>query len=250
MMTRWLCWLSLLAGCILHGASRADEPLVVAPATSEVNITTDFTGAELKAVGSMRGPADVIVKLVGPPQTATLARETKIGPFWVEGETAKMEGAPSLLFIYATAPVASILAPDEQKKYGLLLEGVPVHVAPQLKSRAEDDWRKAFFRIKERQGYYHEDDSAIRVFGNRLFVADLRLPGDLQVGTYTVETLVVKSRRVVGRDVGQFRVRLSGVERWVWSAAHDHSWLFGGAYTLLVMLLGLVLNAFPFRRRS
>jgi uncharacterized protein (TIGR02186 family) len=247
-MRRWLRCLLLFAGLMLQTPSWADEPLVVVPDTGEVKITTDFAGTDVKAIGSMRGPADLIIKLVGPQQDATLSRETKFGLFWVEGETMKMEGAPSLLFLYATAPIASILPPDEQEKYGLRLEGVPVRVAPQLKARAAEDWRSAFFRLKERQGYYHEDDTAIRVFGNRLFIADMRLPGDLQVGTYTVETLVVKSGKVVGRNVGQFKVRLAGIERRVWEAAHDHPWLFGILFTLLAMLLGLALNAIPYRR--
>ena len=247
-MARRLRCLLFLAGWVLYNSSWADEPLVVVPDTNQVNITTDFAGTELKAVGSMRGPADLIIKLVGPQQAAKLSRETKLGPFWVEGETAKLEGAPSLLFLYATAPIASILPPAEQSKYGLLLQGVPVRVEPKLQAHAEDNWRKAFFRIKERQGYYHEDDTAIRVFGDRLFIADMRLPGDLQVGTYTVETLVVKSGKVVGRNVGEFTVRLAGIEHWVWDAAHDHSWLFGSLFTLLAMLLGFVLNAIPYRK--
>jgi uncharacterized protein (TIGR02186 family) len=249
MMKRRLRCLFLLVSWMLHAPSWAEEPLVVVPDTQEVKITTEFTGTEVKAVGSMRGPADLIIKLVGPQQAAIMSRETKLGPFWVEGETMKLEGAPSLLFLYATAPIASLLPPAEQQKYGLILEGVPVHVAPKLKERAQDDWRGAFFRLKERQGYYHEDDTAIRVFGNRLFVADMRLPGDLQVGTYTIETLVVKSGKVVGHTVGDFRVRLSGIERRVWNAAHDYPWSFGTLFTLVAMMLGFVLNAIPYRKR-
>lgn len=248
MMSRWLRCLPLFAGLMLQTASWADEPLVVAPAISQVNITTDFAGSDLKAVGAMDGPGDLIIKLVGPQQEATLSRETKLGPFWIGGDTVKMEGAPSLLFLYATAPIASILSPAEEQKYGLLLEGVPVRVEPQLKAHAADDWRRAFFRLKEKQGYYHEYDRAIRVFGNRLFIADMRLPGDLQIGTYTIETLLVKSGKVVGHTTGDFKVRLSGIERRVWNAAHDHSWLFGCLFTLLAMLLGLTLNAISYNR--
>jgi uncharacterized protein (TIGR02186 family) len=248
-MTRWLRCLFLVSGWMLPIPSWADEPLVVVPEPSQVNITTDFAGTDLKAIGAMSGPGDLIIKLAGPQQEATLSRETKLGPFWIGGDTVKMEGAPSLLFLYATAPIASILPPAEQQKYGLVLEGVPVRVEPRLQAHAADDWRKAFFRLKEKQGYYHEDDRAIRVFGNRLFVADMRLPGDLQVGTYTVETLLVKSGKVVGHTVGNFRVRLSGIERRVWNAAHDYPWSFGAMFTLATMLLGLVLNAIPYRKR-
>jgi uncharacterized protein (TIGR02186 family) len=248
-MMRWLRCLFLVSAWMLQIPSWADEPLVVVPETSQVNITTDFVGADLKAVGAMDGPGDLIIKVMGPQQEATLSRETKLGPFWIGGDTVKMEGAPSLLFLYATAPIASILSPAEQEKYGLLLEGVPVRIEPQLQAHAADDWRKAFFRVKERQGYYHEDDRAIRVFGNRLFIADMRLPGDLQVGTYSVETLLVKSGKVVGHTVGDFKVRLSGIERRVWNAAHDYPWSFGALFTLAAMVLGFVLNAIPYRRR-
>ena len=247
-MTRSLRLLFLVAVWMLQIPSWADEPLVVAPEVSQVNITTDFVGTDLEAVGAMDGPGDLIIKVMGPQQEATLSRETKLGPFWVGGDSVKIEGTPSLLFLYATAPVASLLPPAEQEKYGLILEGVPVRIAPELQAHAADDWRRAFFRVKERQGYYHEDDRAIRVFGNRLFIANMRLPGDLQVGTYTVETLLVKSGKVVGHTVGDFRVRLSGIERRVWNVAHDYPWAYGVLFTLAAMVLGFVLNAIPFRR--
>jgi uncharacterized protein (TIGR02186 family) len=247
-MKRSLRLLFLVAVWMLQIPSWADEPLVVAPEVSQVNITTDFVGTDLKAVGAMDGPGELIIKVMGPQQEATLSRETKLGPFWVGGDTVKIGGAPSLLFLYATAPIASILSPAEQEKYGLILEGVPVRIAPELQAHAADDWRKAFYRVKERQGYYHEDDRAIRVFGNRLFIANMRLPGDLQVGTYTVETLLVKSGKVVGHTVGDFRVRLAGIERRVWNVAHDYPWAYGVLFTLAAMVLGFVLNAIPFRR--
>ena len=56
---------------------------------------------------------------------------------------------------------------------------MPVRFEQQVQAYAADDWRKAFYRLKKKQGYYREDDGAIKVFGNRLFMANMRLPGDL-----------------------------------------------------------------------
>ena len=249
-MTRWLRCLALACAWMLSAASPAEEPLVVVPDTKQVDIRMDFTGKEVQAIGSMNGPADVIIKVAAPQQEATLSREIKIGPFWIDGDKVKMAGAPSLLFLFANRQIDSILTPAEREKHGLLLEGVPVHVEPALQAKAADEWRKAFFRLKEKEGYYREDDRAVQVFGNRLFIAHMSLPGDLQTGTYTIETLLVKSGKVVGRDVAQFRVRLAGVERWMWNAAHDQPWAFGSVFTLAVMLLGLGLNAIPLRRHA
>jgi len=249
-MARLLRCLVLACAWMLCAPSQAAEPLVVVPDTNQVDIRMDFAGKEVQAVGSMDGPADVIIKVVAPQQEATLSREIKLGPFWIGGDKVKMAGAPSLLFLYANRPIDAILSPQEREKHGLLLEGVPVHVEPAIPTQAAGEWRKAFFRIKEKEGFYREDDRAVQVFGNRLFIAHMSLPGDLQTGTYTMETLIVRSGKVVGRDVAHFRVRLAGVERWIWNASHDYPWAFGSAFTLAVMLLGLGLNAIPFRRRE
>lgn len=248
-MTRWLRCLLLVPAWMFQIPSWADEPLIVALEPAQVDISADFSGADLKAIGSMKGPGDLIVRVTGPLQDVTLSRKTKLGPFWVGGETFKMAGAPSLLFLYATAPIGSVLPPAEREKYALLLERVPVRIEPQLQADAASVWRKAFLQLKEKQGYYREDNGAIRVFEGGQFIADIRLPGDLQIGIYTVETLLVRSGKVVGHSVGEVKVRLAGIERWIWIAAHDYAWLFGSLFTLAAMLLGLVLAAIVYRLR-
>ena len=250
-MRRWLPGLLLAVGVVLAVACRAaDEPVVVVPETGHVDITTDFTGADVKAFGAMSGSGDLIIKVVGPQQNVTLSREIKFGPFWIGGGRVNVEDAPSLLYLYATRPIASILPPAALEKYGLRLEGVPVRIEPQLLAAAAKDWRKTFFRLKEKAGRYLEDDRAITVYGNRLFIMDIPLPSDLQIGTYKIEALLVQSGNVVGHNVGQFEVRQVGIERWVWNVAHDHAWLFGTIFTLAVMLLGLALNAIFHRSHS
>jgi len=231
-------------GCALcagHALAAADD-LVVVPETSHVDITPEFTGADIKAFGAMGVPGDLIIKIEGPEQRVTLSRQISLGPFWIGGGRVRVAGAPSLLYLYATRPVAAVLGPAEREKYGLSLEEAPVRLEPQLLADAAEDWRRAFFRLKEKENAYREDDRAITIYGNRLFVADIQLPGDLQVGTYNLETLLVKSGQVVGRHVSHFEVRQVGIERWVSSAARRSPWLFGALFTLAAMLLGLALN--------
>ena len=248
-MTRWLHCLFLVSAWMFQIPSWADETLTFALEPAQVDISADFDGTDVKVIGSMQGPGDLIVKVAGPLQDVTLSRKTKLGPFWVGGETVKLGGAPSLLFLSATAPAASVLPPAEREKYALLLEAVPVRIEPQLPADVASVWRRAFFQLKEKQGYYREDNGVIRVFDNGQFIADFRLPGDLQIGTYTVETLLVRSGKVVGHTVGEFKVRLVGIGYWIWNAAHDDPWLFGSLITLAAMLLGLVLTAIPYRLR-
>jgi uncharacterized protein (TIGR02186 family) len=237
----------LCAAFLAAPPARAGDELVVAPETTHVDITLDFAGTDLKAFGAIKGAGDLIIKISGPPQTVTLSRKVKRRPFWLEDSKVEVVGAPSLLYLYATRPLADLLPPAERAKLGLDLEAVPLRI----ETRRPDDppgWRRAFFRLKKHEGRYLEDDHAIRVIGNRLFITHIPLSGELQTGTYDIETLLVRSGTVAGRSVTHFDVRQVGIERWTWNAAHDRPWLFGSVFTLAMMLLGLLLNALSFRR--
>ena len=239
----------LLAVFLLPLCAAADDTLAVALETNRVEITPYFAGTDIHAFGSIARGGDVIIKVVGPEQDVTLTREVQYGPFWVSGGNVQVSGAPSLLYVYTTRPLAEIL-PTMPANESLALEHVALHMEPRVGDGTSQDWRKAFFRLKEREHYYRLDDHAVKLIGNRLFVADIPLPGNLQVGNYEIETLLVRSGKVIGRNITHFEVRQVGIERWTWNAAQKHPWLFGSLFTLSAMLLGFSLNAVTHRHRQ
>ena len=235
-----LLFLALRAG--------AQGGIVLEPETDHVDITSSFAGAEVRIFGAIDAAADLIIKITGPTQDVTLSREVQRGPFWVGGGKATVSGAPSVVYLYATKPVAALLPAAERARYGIDLEGVALRIAPQAGGISEDRWRRAFFRLKERDRSYVEDDRAITITRNRLVISDVKLPAEIELGTYRIEALVVRDAKVIGRDVSRFEVRQVGIGSWLWRAAHVHNWAFGVACTLAAMALGLGLNAALHRR--
>jgi uncharacterized protein (TIGR02186 family) len=239
--------LFLVCAGLWQRPSWAGEALQFKLEPVRVEISAAFAGAQVTASGSMPESGDLVLKVAGPLQDVGLTRKTRLGPFWVAGETVKVRGAASLLFVYATAPVATLLPAAEQQKYGLRLEGAALHIEPQ--AQAPDDWRGAFFRLKQQAGYYREHQGALKLRDNGQFSAHIQLPGDLETGTYTVEALMVNSGKVVAQARGEFKVQVVGMEYWIWNAVHDTPWLFGVLFTLAAMLLGVALSAIPHRSR-
>lgn len=226
----------------------AQGGIVLEADTDHVDISSTFTGTDVRIHGAIDVAADLIIKITGPAQEVTLSREMQRGPFWIEGGKADVSGAPSLVYLYATRPIASLLPPADRTRYGLELETIAVHVEPQAGGISEDRWRRAFFRLKERDHLYLEDDREIRITRNRLVLSNINLPAEIEFGTYRIEALLVRGGKVIGRDAGQFEVRQVGIGRWVWQAAHLHAWPFGIACTIAAMLLGFGLNAATHRR--
>ena len=236
-----------LAGFVLTCGTHAEAAVVMVPETEYVDVTTSFKGADVKTFGVVDQPGDVIVKVTGPRQNVTIAREKQWGPFWIGGGKVDVAEAPSLLYVYSTKPVATVLSQAQRDKNGLTLEGVHIEIKPPALGKNGDDWRRAFFRLKEKGGHYVEDDHAVKVVRNRLVVSDISLPGDAQIGQYTIETLLVNGGNVVARDLSHFELRQTGIEAWIWNAAQQNAWTFGLACTLCAMMLGFVLNAVTHR---
>lgn len=246
---RWRIGLLLSAALTLPAVVYGENlrPLTLQP--TSVEIGTDFTGGRLAAAGELGREGALIIKVEGPPQDLRLSRKDKWGPIWMVDENISFKNVPSLLFIYASEPLESMLTPEARARYGLQAEGAHLRIEPQPQKQAEAQWRSALSRLRTKAGLYREDEGAIKLSADRKFSLDIRLPADLQTGRYRVEALSVADGAVRDRAVSEFEVRFVGVESWLWAVAHAHSWLFGSLFTLCAILLGLGLAAiFPRRR--
>ncbi|MCC7483603.1 MAG: TIGR02186 family protein [Burkholderiales bacterium] len=237
--------LALLAAPI----TRCEDRLIVEPESDRVDVTTTFTGADVRIHGVIEPHADLVIKITGPARDVTLTREVRRGPFWIAGESAKVSGAPSLVYVYSTRPLAALLPAQARAKYGLDLEATALDVEPRTAAISEDRWRRAFFRLKEHERSYREDDHAIRITRERLVTTDIVLPPEAELGGYRVDALLVRDGRVTARDSGSFELRQVGAGRWVSDAARRHGWIFGVVCTLAAMVLGFGLNVALHRPR-
>ncbi|MGA7800654.1 MAG: TIGR02186 family protein [Gammaproteobacteria bacterium] len=232
-------WCVLLAS----GASAAGgDELVTQLGTHHVEITARFTGQDVLIFGAVSHPGDVIIKVISPHQTVDLSRKARYGPFWLTSGKFTVRGTPGLLYVLSTRPVADIVGAAQRSRYGLDLADVLEGVQPSDVGSDMVDWRPAFLGLKERGHYYLQDGHAVKMLGNRLFSASMALPAKLPLGIYHLEIYLVRDGKVVAQQSRKFDVREVRAERWVSNVAYDHSWMFGIAFTLLAMVLGLVLG--------
>lgn len=227
-------------------ASRAvaatGNELVTQLGTHHVEITARFTGQDVLIFGAVSHPGDVIIKVTSPEQTVDISRKAQYGPFWLTSGKFTVPGTPGLLYVLSTRPVPDILGKAEQARYGLDLTDALQGVQPDDAGTDMGDWRSAFIALKKKGHYYLQDGHAVKMLGDRLFSASMALPAKLPLGSYHLEIYLVRAGKVVAEQTRKFDVREVHAERWVSDTAYGHSWLFGIAFTLFAMILGLVLG--------
>ncbi len=221
----------------------AETPLVTELATDRVDITSQFTGEKILVFGAISRPGDVIIKVTAPNETVALTRKAELGPFWLSNGKIRVSHAPGLLYLLSTRPIDKLLPAQARQHYGLRLEdglstAKPLDTIP----AGMQDWQAAFLRLKQADGYYRQNDHAIRLFGNRLFSTSLELPAKLPLGTYNLDIYLVKDGKVLAQQTRQLNVQQVRLEQWVSQTAHTWSWIFGISFVLFAMVLGLVLG--------
>ena len=223
----------------VHAAERG---IITQIGTDHVNVTTRFTGQKILIFGALSRRGQILIKVRSPAERVALSRKAKYGPFWLNSDKMVIPAAPGLIYLLASAPVGKLLDEAQRRRYGLTLHYAVARLSAPRVPAGMEGWRKALIRAKRRDGYYREDGSAVSLVHDRLFYASVELPAKIPLGRYDLEIYLIRDGRIVSRQLRTVDVREVRLERWASDVAQDHPWLFGVAFTVLAMTLGLVLG--------
>jgi uncharacterized protein (TIGR02186 family) len=240
--------LLLLALLFAAPARAADEPLVVRLSENRVELSTTFTGETLLVFGSTAQPigpggAEIIVLARGPDLPFTVRQRVRVLGMWFNGAAARFGAVPAFYAVAGTLPAWRLLPEALRRQYTLGLDMLPLGST----GARGADFRAALTEIKQEQGLWQEDIAPVGISGGRLFHLELPLPATIPTGDYTVEVLLVESRRVAAREVLAFRVERVGTAATIADVSRSQPLLYGVMCVLLAVLAGW-LGSVLFRR--
>lgn len=248
---------ALFCLCVLPTLAQA-EMLVAAMSRSRIDITSNFTGAELAVFGSVERDAatiarasgyDVVVTVRGPRGAVTVREKERIGPFWLNTDSRKYIATPSFVAVLSNRPLADIAAAELRDKLRI---GVDTLVTAQgARSKAideeEPDFRRALIRIRRDQGLFSDRDDAVSFLTPTLFKATLLVPGAAPLGPYDVDLALFADGAQLAKTTLSFRVNKSGSEEAVAAYARTNPFFYGLAAAAIALLVGWLASV-VFRR--
>ncbi len=240
---KWLAGCALALCCfLLSAAAHPDASLVAQLAKDHVDITTHFTGEDILIFGALPRAGDVVIKVVSPSQDVAISRKVKMGPVWLDSGKVVLKDTPGLMYLLSARPIEQLLPPQEIERHGLdLKEGLSRGVLAGT-GESVPGWQDAFLRLKAEKGYYQRLSDAVTIVNNRLFFTRLTLPAKLPIGQYKLDIYLIEDGHVVSKQSSQLDVRQVRLEYWASNIAHKFPWIYGVAFTLVVMLIGLALG--------
>ena len=244
-MRRLLAALALLAMALPAAA----ETVVAGLSQEEISITTNFNGSEILIFGSVRReaapsgtePMEVIVTVQGPNRPVTVRRKERRFGIWVNTDASEIDLAPTFYAVSTTGPLQEVLSQTEDLRHRVSVPRAIRAVGTGISD--QQAFTDALIRIRSGSTAYQQNEGAVRFREQTLFDTAVRLPANLTEGVYLTRIFLTRGGEVVDVFEQAIPVRKVGLERLIYTLAHDRPLVYGLLSLAIAIAAGWLASA-------
>ena len=237
------------------GSARADD-LVSGLSQDQIEITSNYTGTDLVVFGAIETrntaingtPRDVVVVVRGPDLDMIVRKKERVAGLWINRHEAQLEAMPGYYYLASTRPLKEIATPQTLRRYQLGLNDLEPARSSTKSAKEAQIYSDAAVREQARRGLYEEATNGVEFLSTSLFRVRVPVPAGVPRGQYTAEVYLFQGGNVVSAQSTPLFVDQTGVERRLFSFAHQWPLFYGIATVLMALALGWI-SSFVFQRR-
>jgi uncharacterized protein (TIGR02186 family) len=237
----------VLAALSLGMRPAAAQDLIADISNHLISITSDFTGTELLVFGAIEGGGDVVVVVSGPRDSVIVRKKDRVFGIWINAESAEFDNVPAFYAVAATNPLEELAAPEQLRLYEIGLAGLRLEAEPDVDEAQEVEFLDALIQLKQENELYPTAPQHIDVVGGRLFRVKIPFPADVPVGSYLVQSFLIRDGLVASAQTSPLVVNKGGFGADLYEFAHAEGELYGILAVLGAVMAGLLGNLL-FRR--
>jgi uncharacterized protein (TIGR02186 family) len=258
--TKALAAMLLAALCCLPSAALAQadpERIQIGLSTDRIEITADFSGANLTIFGSIenadplisrQGRYDVIVVLEGPARPVVVRRKDRVLGVWVNMQSETFVNVPQSYSVATTRMPQDITGPTNYRQLALGADYLHIQPAdPDSSPATIEQFEAALRERKKATGLYNERIGGVQFLSANLFRATVTLAPNIPVGTHKARAFLFRNGVFVRETSAQLAILKSGFEQMLFRLSSNHATFYGFVAVGLAMVTGW-LGRLIFRR--
>ncbi len=242
---------AVLALMLIAGVAAADEIIVSGLSQNRVSITADFDGSEILIYGAVKReapppdgrPMEVIITVEGPSTPVQVRRKDRVFGIWLNNAEVRVDSAPSFYAVATTGPLQHILSDTENLRHRITIERAIRAVGITGEADESGAFVLAMLRVRTNEDRYRVLEGKVELTEDTLFRTDIVLPANLTEGEYKVRLFLLRGGRVVATQERLIGVRKEGLERLIFTMAHEQPLLYGLLSLLLAAFAGWAASA-------
>lgn len=231
----------LLLGSGLSAFARADEAaLLVDLLPKTIEVDSGFNGTTIILFGVKSLPGDIIVTLRGPEAAMVVRRKQRVAGIWINRDAVAFRDVPQFYALAASRPIDEIMDADRLDRNQIGGGHILLNTIWTRTSGDVGAFRDAVRRSRTKEELYAPSIGEIVVIDDSLFRATLTLPGNVPIGEYVAETVLVQDSEVVSRRESRLTVEKSGLSAEIFDFAKGQGALYGLIAIVAALIAGWV----------
>ncbi len=228
--------LLLLCGGLFAPASADDTPLLVDISPQTIEVDSRFHGTTIILFGVKSLPGDIVITLRGPEVPVVVRRKRVVAGIWINRDAVAFRDVPQYYALAASRPIEEIMDTDGLNRNQIGSDHILLNTIWSKTTDEVSAFRQAVWRARTREALYAPTAGEVVIIHDSLFRATLKLPGNLPIGDYVAETLLVHNGEVLSRRESHLTVEKSGISAEIFDFAKGQ----GALYGLLAIAAALV----------
>ncbi len=232
----FLALLLVLWGSVLAPAGANQSPLLVDISPQTIEVDSSFHGTTIILFGVKSLPGEIVITLRGPEAPIVVRRKRQVAGIWINRDSVAFRDVPQYYALAASRPIDEIMSADGLNRNQIGSDHILLNTIWARTSDEVSAFRQAVQRSRTEEELYAATVDDVVVIDDSLFRATLTLPGNVPIGDYVAETLLVHAGEVVSRHESHLKVEKSGISAEIFDFAKG----YGALYGLLAIAAALV----------
>ncbi len=207
-----------------------------------IEVNTGFRGADVLLFGTQNQEGDLIITIKGPRRDMVIDKKGSVFGLWLKVRSVLYPSVISYYSYATTRRIALNLPKSQLSRYQIGLDNLSFKKPENLSLQEHIDFQNALIRNKIKSGSFNPIVGKIEKRGENLFRLKVHFPADVPVGTYQVETLLVKNNEIISGQISPLFVSKVGINSKIYYIANAYPYLFGFIAIILALLFGFISN--------
>ena len=216
-------------------------PIISGISTNEININTDFTGAEVLLFGAKGDSGNIIITVRGPKKNYLISKKDRFLGVWYNKERRKFKDAYSYYAFFSSSNLEvvdkKILSPLE-----IGIDRIKFDIQNNGNRTKDEEFSIELIDKLKQSDLYLDNPNQIDFLDETLFKAMLKFPKNISQGVYVVEIYLMDKNNLVSFQAIPITIHQVGLSATINRIAHHNPVSYGIFAVLMAAIAGFLAN--------
>ena len=230
--------------CLLALSSESYAgPLISGISTNEINVDTEFKGAQILLFGAKNDAGNVVITVRGPRKNFIISKKENLLGIWYNGERIKFKNSYGFYSLFSTYNDGKMIQ-QELNEFELGKNNIQFEIQNNLSPTKINEFRVQLIDLLEQKKLYSASTKPIDFLDETLFKLIIDFPKNILLGTYVLEIYLINNGSVLSFQSIPVYVNQVGVSAKISKFASEQSVLYGLMAVFLAIFVGYATNYF------